>query len=181
MTVDVGYYSLKEIKAARNLLYDNFSIEHRPPALRKKQRQRDNKADNVVKGIQEVLQFKSVTKKFTLLTFSTSSGKFPPMDVNHLDALAMSQDIDKLKKEVAKLKSILKSCVDIKSLQGNTKQISGQIKLTSDTVTGNNDFSASTAILAVQTKEVACANILTSCNASVDKLTHAAHAAKEKP
>ena len=68
-----------------------------------------------MKDFYEVLKFMSVTDKYTFLAFATSSDKFLPLDVNHLDALAISQDIDELKKNVAESKNILKSSMDIKS------------------------------------------------------------------
>ena len=56
----VDYCSIKEIEAARDLLHENFPIDYRPSALRKKRRQGDSKADNVVTHIYEVFQFMSV-------------------------------------------------------------------------------------------------------------------------
>ena len=50
------YYFMKEIKTARDLLYENFPMDHRPFTLRKNQRQGENKADNILKDIYEVLQ-----------------------------------------------------------------------------------------------------------------------------
>ena len=58
------YYLVKKIEAARDLLYENFPIKNRPSALRKKQRQGDSKANNIVKDNHEVLQFMFITNKF---------------------------------------------------------------------------------------------------------------------
>ena len=77
---------MNESEAAKDLLYENFPIEHWHSKLRKSQRQGDNKADSVVNDVNEVLQFMSVTDKFTFPPFATSSSNFTLLDVNGLDA-----------------------------------------------------------------------------------------------
>ena len=103
--VILDYYNSEEIEAAKELLFQHFPDQHRPKKLQRKiTRQGLHKDENNVKDLLELFHEMSVADKFNPPIFATADSHFSSMDITNIDALALQNEVNLLRKEINTIK-----------------------------------------------------------------------------
>ena len=103
--VILDYYNSEEIEAAKELLFQQFPDQHRPKKLQRKiTRQGLHKDENNVKDLLELFYKMSVADKFNPPIFATADSHFSSMDITNIDALALQNEVNLLRKEINTIK-----------------------------------------------------------------------------
>ena len=101
--VILDYYNSEEIEAAKKLLFQHFPDQHKK-LQQKITRQGLHKDENNVKDILELFHEMSVADKFNPPIFATADSHFPSMDITNIDALALQNKVNLLRKEINTIK-----------------------------------------------------------------------------
>ena len=98
--VILDYYNSEEIEAAKELLFQHFLNQHRLKKLQRKiTRQGLHKDENNVKDLLELFHEMSVADKFNPPIFATADSHFLSMDITNINALALQNEVNLLRKE----------------------------------------------------------------------------------
>ena len=99
-----SHYKAEEINTAKDALFGCFPEEKRPSNLRKKIRQGAQKLESNIKDIIECFSAMAAAENFELPSFVTDNCNFPSLDLKHIDAATLCQDVISLKKEFSKVR-----------------------------------------------------------------------------
>ena len=131
--VILDYYNSDEIEAAKELLFQHFPDQHRPKKL-----QRKIARQGLHKDLLELFHEMSVVDKFNLPIFVTADSHFPSMDITNIDALALQNEVNLLRKETNTIKDSRNAdsdtLVEIKKMLTEIKNANVKSSTISDTI-----------------------------------------------
>ena len=135
--VILDYYNSEEIEAAKELLFQHFLDQHRPKKLQRKiTRQGLHKDENNVKDLLELFHEMSVADKFNP-PIAAADSHFPSMDIINIDALALQNEVNLLRKEINTIKDSRNAdndtLVEIKKMLTEMKNANVKSSTISDT------------------------------------------------